>query len=298
MVKGQQMTDLILSAQKLATGQAEWLEDNGMVVSPGKSKFVICANQELRRERLQCPPQGIVVGGHTVMPTPSERILGLYIDQDITWRSYLWGEEWRDTDNFPGLIPQLMGRVAMLGKLATLLPRAIMPSLVAGLFMSKLTYGLQVFSYTWGLPTYRVTAYKATSISKEEINTLQILQKALRSITGGQVRDCSTKELLEVTGYLSVHQLGALMTMTSFHAAQKTGFPKWVTDKIVPLADTRTRKSQIQETPVRLNCRGESYLPRAIKLYNQLPPDMKMLPKKEFRSVARSWVWENIPIKP
>ena len=87
VVTSPQMPGLILSAQNLATGQAEWLEDNGMVVSPGKTKFIICANQELRRARLQCPPQGIVVGGHTVMPTPSERILGLYIDQDLTWRS-------------------------------------------------------------------------------------------------------------------------------------------------------------------------------------------------------------------
>ena len=91
VVKSQQMLGLILSAQNLATGQAEWLEDNGMVVSPGKSKLLICANQELRRARVQGPPQGIVVAGQSGMPTPSERILGLYLDQDLTRRSYLWG---------------------------------------------------------------------------------------------------------------------------------------------------------------------------------------------------------------
>ena len=88
------------------------------------------------------------------------------------------------------------------------------------------------------------------------------------------------------------------MTLTSFHAARMTGLPKWVSEKIVPLADTRTRKSQLREIQARLNCRGESYLPRAIKLYNLLPPEMKMLSKKDFRRTARGWVWENISIKP
>ena len=192
-----------------------------------------------------------------------------------------------------------MGRAALVSKLASLLPRNTMPSLVAGLFMSKLTYALQVFCHTWGLPSYRDTSYKAATISKEDINILQTLQnRALRCITGTTIRDSSTRDLLETTGYLSVHQLGALYTLTSLHNARLNGSPKWVLNKIKPLEDTRTRMGQIREIPARLNVREESYLPRAIKLYNLLPIDTKSLNKVRFKEAARAWIWDNIGLRP
>ena len=192
-----------------------------------------------------------------------------------------------------------MGRAALLSKLATLLPRSTMPSLVAGMFMSKLMYAMQVYCHTWGLPTYRDKTYKAATMSKDDVFFLQTLQnRALRCITGGKIQDCSTKDLLMTTGYLSVHQMGALLTLTSFHSAMLNGNPKWVFNKIIPLEDTRTRKGQLREISARLNTREESYLPRAVKLYNQLPMDIKSLDKARFREAARAWVWENIGIRP
>ena len=299
VVTSPQLHTLAQAAQVLVNKQVQWLEDNGMVVSPAKSKLLISANKDLRRARVQGQHQGVTVQGRAVMPTQSERILGLYIDQDLTWKSYLWGEKWRQEDNFPGLIPQLMGRAALLHKLAELLPRSTMPSLVSGLFMSKLMYAMQVFCHTWGLPTYRDLTYKAATISKDDVTILQILQnKALRCITGGRIRDCTTRELLEATGYLSVHQLVALLTLTSFHNARMSGRPRWVLSQITPLVDTRTRRSQIMEISARLNSREESYLPRAIKLYNLLPVEVKSLTKPRFREAVRTWVWDNISIKP
>ena len=250
-----------------------------MVVSPAKTKFLICANSELRRARVTSTvPHSIMVQGKAVLPTPSERILGLYLDQDMGWKSYLWGESWGERDNFPGIIPQLMGRAALVSKLATLLPRSTMPSLVAGLFMNKLTYALQVFCHTWGLPSYRDTTYKASTISKDDLQILQTLQnRALRCITGTAIRDSTTKNLLESTGYLSVHQLGALYTLTLLHNARQNGCPKWVVSKLHLMENTRTRKGQLREIPARLNARFESYLPRAVNMYNLLPDDIKSL---------------------
>ena len=66
----------------------------------------------------------------------------------------------------------------------------------------------------------------------------------------------------------------------------------------MPLATTRTRKGQLQPIPSRLNCREESYLPRAVLLYNQMPGDKKGLEAKPFKKAAKVWVWDNIPIRP
>ena len=91
----------------------------------------------------------------------------------------------------------------------------------------------------------------------------------------GRIRDCSTRALLATTIHLSVHQLGTLHTLTSFHNAKLTSKLERVSVNIKAQDDTRTRKGQIKEIPVRLNSREESYLPRAIKLYNLLPPESK-----------------------
>ena len=71
-----------------------------------------------------------------------------------------------------------------------------------------------------------------------------------------------------------------------------------VTNKLVPLKDTRTRKGQYQPIPARLNCREESYLPRSVLLYNQMSGDDKELDVKTFKKAAKKWVWANIPIRP
>ena len=237
---------------------------------------MICATRDLRRARVQ----------H-------------HLDQDLSWSSYLWGESWRERDNYQGVISQLMGRAALLSKLASILPRSTMPSLVAGIFMSKLMYAMQIYCHTWGLPSYRDAPYKAASISKSDVNVLQTLQnRALRCITGGGIRDTSTQELLKSTGYLSVHQLGAYLTITSFQNAIMSRSPKWVTSKVQYLEDTRTRSNQIRETPSRLNLREESYLPRAAKLHNMLPSTLKSLDKKKFKVAVKDWVRNNIPIRP
>ena len=82
---------LLAAAQMLATRQVEWLLDNGMIVSPTKSKLMVCAIGELRRARILGTLPGIRVNGNMVEPTRSERVRGLYLDQDLSWRSYIWG---------------------------------------------------------------------------------------------------------------------------------------------------------------------------------------------------------------
>ena len=299
VVTASDQDNLLAAAQMLATRQAEWLQDNGMVVSPGKSKLLVCAIGELRRARLMDPPPGIRVQGNLVLPTRSERVLGLYFDQDLSWRSYLWGEGWRPKDNFPGLINILMGRAAILQKLSRILPGTTMPSLVAGIFMSKLVYAMEAYCHTWYKQTYRDQPYKAYTVTKSDITILQTLQnRALRCITGGRVRNTSTRDLLERTGYLSVHQLGAYLAVTSLHKSRLGGSPKWVANQLVPLQNTRTRKGQHQPIPARLNCREESYLPRSVLLYNQMPGDDKELAVKPFKDAAKKWIWANIPIRP
>ena len=64
------------------------------------------------------------------------------------------------------------------------------------------------------------------------------------------------------------------------------------------MADTRTRKGQLKVIPSRLNGREESYLPRAVHLYNLMPGDKKQLDQRQLKKAAKMWVWDNVDIRP
>ena len=66
------------------------------------------------------------------------------IESDLTWLPHLWGESWRVRDNSRGLIPELIKRIGLLRYLARVSSRSKIKSLVAGMFTSKILYGLPV----------------------------------------------------------------------------------------------------------------------------------------------------------
>ena len=68
-----------------------WLEDNKMVISPDKSKFIISMTNEQRAIRHPNLSISINVNNTTITATPSEKLLGVVISQDMTWTPFLWG---------------------------------------------------------------------------------------------------------------------------------------------------------------------------------------------------------------
>ena len=71
------------------------------------------------------------------------------MDQDLTWKTYLWGENWRDENHWRGLIPQLTKRVGLIRKVSHTLPEKALKSIAAGIFSSRLLYALSIFGNTW-----------------------------------------------------------------------------------------------------------------------------------------------------
>ena len=56
----------------------------------------------------------ILVSGHIIKPTLSEKLLGVVISEDLTWNAHYWGEKWREKDNAAGVIPELLMRLGLL----------------------------------------------------------------------------------------------------------------------------------------------------------------------------------------
>ena len=136
---------------------ADWLRDNRMCVAGEKSKLLIIGTKKLRDMKVSMPVE-IMVDDKKVIDSESEKLLGIVINNRLTWKEHLYGETWREVDkNEVGLIPQLSQRVGILKRLSKYMSRERLKLFSHGIFYSKLSYCLPVFGNVFGLHKYRVT---------------------------------------------------------------------------------------------------------------------------------------------
>ena len=109
------------------------------------------------------------------------------INNTLTWKSQLYG----DTEN-PGLLPTLSKRVGVLTRLRKHTSHSKFKQISAGLFLSKLTYGITVWSGIWG-PVMGDSM--KTTISKKDMRRLQTLQNKNLRLQSGLDRYTPTETL-------------------------------------------------------------------------------------------------------
>ena len=71
--------------------------------------------------------------------------------------------------------------------------------------------------------------------------------------------------------------------VVELHKAMISGRPDFVAKKCSKLPDTRTQQGALREELSRLCIRAESFLPRAIKIYNHVPNTLKQLGLADFK---------------
>ena len=109
---------------------------------------------------------------------------------------------------------QLTRWVGLLKKLASIMPGSTLRGLVAGLFTSKVLFGLALYGSSWTRWLYRDTRVYKVSTTKEALMALQRLQtRAMRLLVKDNYYSLSTEDLLQATGLLSVHQMCHLVTL-------------------------------------------------------------------------------------
>ena len=155
--------------------------------------------------------------GNRVVETESEKLLGLVVNNTMTWSHYLYGEKWRTEDNFPGLMSQLSQRVGLLRQVVHLMPRDRFRQIANGLFHSKMVYCLQVFGNVWGMASNDENVRRFKAFTKNDNRRLQVLQNQVLRMVTDLGPDTPTTTLLHQAKALSVHQLTAFATLTSLH---------------------------------------------------------------------------------
>ena len=311
VVSDQDPKELVQKIQKEANLSCDWLQDNRMVVAGEKSKLIIVGTQELKKRKLGEDIRSIQVDGKVVTESPSEKLLGVIVNNKMTWHEHLYGETWRtEEENSKGLLPQLSQRVGILTKLSNYTSKKKLRMLISGIFYSKLFYCFPLYINTWNLDNYREGRQYFTSYTKEDNRRVQVLQnKVSRLLLDRQERgrilrqkqNLSTEDLLVKTGFLSIHQLGAQYTLVMIKKIILSRKPSYLARKIIPSQDGRPTRSGMSLTTIKtsLNIRRSSFLYRGVKLYNQLPESIRSLPKIDaFKEEVRAWVKLNVNVKP
>ena len=233
----------------------------------------------------------INVGGHEVTESESERLLGLIINNTLTWKDHLYG----NGEN-KGLIPKLSQRAGIIRKLSFIMPMDRLNMIAEGIFFSLLNYGVEVYGNVWGLQSYDEETRLSTAFRKEDNRKLQVLvNKVLRSLTGSD-RYTSSSVLSSTSGKLSVHQRTAFFSINSVHRTLQTKEPAYSYSLFKP------NEMQVENcNPVNYNLSISrcSYHYRACRLYNQLPVSLTQSSNQSvFKTGAKQWVLQNIPLQP
>jgi hypothetical protein len=285
--------------QQEANKSTSWVHDNKLVCSGSKTKLLIIGTKELRKSKLlsQNKVLRINVAGQEVKETTSERLLGLIVNNTMTWEHHLYGNE-----EHKGLISKLSQRAGIIRKLSFVMPKDKLNIFAEGIFFSLLNYCIEVFGNVWGLSSYDETDRHSTAFRKEDNMKLQVLvNKVLRSLTGLD-QDTSVSLLSSTSGQLSVHQRTALFTLTSVHKALKTQEPSYSYSLLNSNPDlTEGARLQVNCNRVHYNLSISrcSYYYRGSRLYNQIPDSLVKTTKQAvFKKCAKQWVKNNIPLLP
>ena len=133
-------TTLQFMIQREANLSTAWIKDNKMVCSGAKTKLMVIGTKELRHSKLYGAKIEIDVDGCRVAETKSERLLGMILNNTMTWESHLYGN-----DENIGLVKKLSHRASCVSKLYTMMPRKRLKIIAEGIFFSVLNYKIEIY---------------------------------------------------------------------------------------------------------------------------------------------------------
>ena len=279
-----------------AGNSASWLNDNRLCVAGEKSKLLIIGTKQLRNQKLFQKIK-INVEGKEIIETDSEKLLGVVINNELTWKNHLHGDE-----EHQGLIPQLSTRLGILKKLSSRMSRERLKMFASGIFYSKLSYCLPVYGNVFGLEKYKEENSRYTSFTISDNSKLQVLQNKMNRLLTGADKYTSTADLLVRTNSLSIQQMIAFQTIMMTYKIMKTKKPTYLSNKLIKKNHQlylRGAAQNLIQPKKSLSICKEGFIRRGITLMNMLSDSLRNEPDQEqFKVQLREWIKSNIAIKP
>ena len=94
-----------------------------------KSELLVLGTGEMRASKHLTGDMKIVVDGKEIVESSSEKLLGVVLNNKLTWKNHLYGD-----DNNMGLVPKLSQRIGMLKRLSKYMTKEKLKYFSNGIF--------------------------------------------------------------------------------------------------------------------------------------------------------------------
>ena len=274
---------------------------NDMICSAEKTKVLFVGTFANRRSKIHQNNlnMDINICDENIKESSSEKLLGLILNNTLTWKNYLYGNE-----DYEGLLKQLSKRVGILKKIRNYMPVEKFKTIISGLFTSKLIYCITVWGGIWGLPSQRNHERRNMAITKQDMIKLQVLQNKTLRLISGLGYDVSTKDLLSSCNEISVHQLIVYHTACQVYKIEKSKLPvyhhKRLFSKLSRICNvTRYTDKVINRIDFDLSVARSSFFYQAPQVWCSLPNYVKSAPTlPQFKKKCKRWIKNNVLIIP
>ena len=215
-------------------------------------------------------------GQFTIRPSPTEKLLGCNINQNLKWQTHIQTDE-------SSLIRQLTSRLNALQKVSIHATFKTRLSAANGVFMSVLAYLIPLWG---GCEAYLVKA-------------LQVLQnRAARQVTKLSWFTPS-RRLLNQCNWLSIRQMIFYHSALTVFRTVRTKTPLYLSQHLITEHPypTRLALSGLRVDGIHGGLVNQSFLIRAAKDFNTIPGEIRMcrtLPA--FKQQLKKWIKLNIPL--
>ena len=211
-------------------------------------------------------------GSEIIKPTGEERLLGANVTNDFLWKNHL-------RDGKKSLISTLKSKNNALSVICHYSSFYVRKMFANGLIMSHIIYHIQVYG----------------GCSDELLTAIQVQQNRSARMVCRMPWGTSTASLLKQMGWMSVRQMVAFYSIKNIFKTRQTQLPKYVYNIISEPFVKRTRLADTRGIrDIRKFTKGIStstYIPRAIALWNSLPPSIRMEESAyDFNGKLLNWV--------
>ena len=262
---------------------SNFLVSNRLKLNEDKTHLMVLTSSQKRKARGRAGKDmevSIVTPSATISPSPTEKLLGGWIHQDLKWAEHI-------LEGDQSLVKSLCTRLSALklvGKVADFRTRKMVAD---GIFMSKLVYLISL----WG------------GCEKYLLKSLQVIQNKAARVVAKVDWNTPTQSLLSQCGWLSVHQLAVHQTVVLVHKILKSGQPQYLYNLFnlnynvkTRLADQQLLKPTQGEAPEN-DLVSDSFRWRAIRHWNSLPLEIRTITlTTKFKRESKQWIKEYIPL--
>ena len=277
ITQGKTEEEAVQLLEKDAIKILEFMASNKLVINPSKTCIMINTKSN------QSKVNSVLIGDKSVPVEKSGKLLGVEVSSDFKWNCHL-----------NELAKVMNQRISLIKRLKENMMPAQLIQVGEALVNSKIRYGIAA---------YCPVRFSDDNSKNVMIQRIQVLQNCLmRTILGKRQSDCvPVKTLLKQTGYLSVNQLGVYHTLQEvFSILNYQSIPSLAGEFLKSkneFYNTRQSEKDLFVLHQDIVTRRISFILRGVKLWNELPTNIKSITKKDnFSNHVREWVISNIPI--